>query len=378
PAVIIQPENPAFPGYRDVLVRIEETNTGTLGFGAAVNSDSGLVGAISLDQRNFDIANTPESVGEFFSGRAFRGAGQTFSLALQPGNRVSTYSVSLGEPRLFETPYALSGTAYYRTRDFRDYEEERLGGRVRLARSFGTRWTGFVSSRYEEIDISEIDVDSTVDLFEVEGGSSITSMTLGMTRTTVDSRFRPTEGTRLELSAEQVGLLGGDYNFTKLNLDHSLFIKLDEDYLGRPTVLSFDTRIGYIPQSDESPIFERYNLGGRSFRGFRFRGIGPVGVRNDTGNLGKDKVGGDFSFFFGTQLERPIWRDVLGVAVFVDSGTVAEDFSFEDYRVTAGAGLRLYIPAFGQTPLAFDFAFPIRKQDTDDTQIFSFAFDLPF
>jgi len=103
-----------------------------------------------------------------------------------------------------------------------------------------------------------------------------------------------------------------------------------------------------------------------------------VGVRNDTGNLGKDKVGGDFSFFFGTQLERPVWRDLLGVAVFVDSGTVAEDFSFEDYRVTAGAGLRLYIPAFGQTPLAFDFAFPVRKQDTDDTQIFSFAFDLPF
>jgi outer membrane protein insertion porin family len=57
---------------------------------------------------------------------------------------------------------------------------------------------------------------------------------------------------------------------------------------------------------------------------------------------------------------------------------VSNDFSLDEYRVTAGAGLRLYIPAFGQTPLAFDFAIPVMKEDTDDTQIFSFAFDLPF
>jgi outer membrane protein insertion porin family len=378
PAVIVQPEDPRFPGYRDVLVRIEETNTGRIGFGAAVNSDSGLVGAISLDQRNFDIADTPDSLGEFLSGRAFRGAGQQFNLALQPGDRVSTYSVSLAEPRLFETPYSASGSAYFRAREFDEYDEERLGSRLRLGRAFGTRWSGFVSGRIEQIDISEIESFSTQDLFAVEGESSITGLGLGLTRTTIDSRFRPTAGTRLELGVEQIGLLGGDYDFTKLSLEHSIFLKIDEDYLGRPTVLSFDTRIGYIPQSDEAPIFERYNLGGRTFRGFDFRGIGPVGLRNDTGLPGEDQVGGDFSFFFGAQVERPVWRDIIGLAMFVDSGTVSNDFSLDEYRVTAGAGLRLYIPAFGQTPLAFDFAIPVMKEDTDDTQIFSFAFDLPF
>jgi outer membrane protein insertion porin family len=378
PAVIVQPENPAYPGYRDILVRVEETNTGRIGFGAAVNSDSGLVGAITLDQRNFDIADTPDSLGEFLSGRSFRGAGQSFNLALQPGDRVSTYSVSLAEPRLFESPYSASGSAYFRTREFDDYDEERLGGRLRLGRSFGTRWSGFASARLEQIDVSSIEPFSTVDLFAVEGESSISSLGLGMTRSTVDSRFRPTAGTRLELSVEQVGLLGGDYDFTKFSAEHAIFIKIDEDYLGRPTVLSFDTRLGYIPQSDESPIFERFHLGGRTFRGFDFRGIGPVGVRNDTGQLGNDQVGGDFSFFFGAQVERPVWRDIVGVAFFVDSGTVAEEFSFDKYRVTAGVGLRLYVPAFGQTPLAFDFAIPVTKQDSDDTQIFSFAFDLPF
>src|SRR5690606_3344182 len=112
------------------------------------------------------------------------------------------------------------------------------------------------------------------------------------------------------------------------------------------------TRVGYIPQSDEAPLFERFHLGGRAFRGFDFRGIGPVGVRNDTGELGEDQVGGEFSFFLGAQVERPVWRDVVGVAFFVDSGTVSNDFSLDEYRVSVGTGLRLYIPAFGQTPLA--------------------------
>ena len=102
--VTIQPEDPAAPGYRDVLVEVEETNTGSLGFGAAVSSDAGLIGAVTLTQNNFDIADTPDSFDEFISGRAFRGAGQTFNIAIQPGTDESNYSISLTEPSLFETP----------------------------------------------------------------------------------------------------------------------------------------------------------------------------------------------------------------------------------------------------------------------------------
>ena len=60
-----------------------------------------------------------------------------------------------------------------------------------------------------------------------------------------------------------------------------------------------------------------------------------------------------------------------------------EDFVLEceglkDYRVSVGVGLRLYLAALGPAPLAFDFGFPIVKQETDQTQIFSFSAELPF
>lgn len=378
PRVSVQDESAADPGYRDILIEVEETNTGTFAFGASINSDSGLVGAISLNQRNFDIGDVPDTLGELLRGRAFRGGGQTFNLGIQPGNEVSTYSIGLSEPSLFDKPYALSGSAFLRQREFDQYDEDRIGGRVGLGRRFGTRWNGTVRLRGESIDIDSIDADAPVDLFEVEGRSSLSSVGVGFNRTTVDNRFRPTRGTRTEFEVEQVGAIGGDYDFTKLRAEHSVFLTIDRDFLDRPTVLQIKTQISYIPQEDDAPIFERLYLGGRSFRGFEFRGIGPVGIQNDTGELGDDQVGGDFLFFFGVEIEKPIYDNILGGVIFVDSGTIEDELGFENYRVAIGTGLRIYLAAFGQAPLALDFAFPIVDEPTDETQVFSFSVDLPF
>jgi len=40
--------------------------------------------------------------------------------------------------------------------------------------------------------------------------------------------------------------------------------------------------------------------------------------------------------------------------------------------VAPGFGLRINVPALGPAPLAFDFAFPVAKADTDDTRVFTF------
>ena len=375
--VTIQPEDPAAPGYRDVLVEVEETNTGSLGFGAAVSSDAGLIGAITLTQSNFDLYDTPDSFDEFISGRAFRGAGQTFNISVQPGTEESNYSIGLTEPSLFETAYSLSTAAFYRTREFDDYDEERYGSRVRFGRRFGQRWSGSLNVRAENIDVSDINKKAPVDIFEVEGTSFLTGLGFTLTRSTFDNRLLPTKGMAIEFGVEQVGALGGDYNFTKLSASHQVFFSISEDYLDRKTVLSFETRVAYIPQEDEAPIFERYFLGGRSFRGFSFRGIGPIGLRQD-GTSSGDHVGGEWSFFFGTEVRKPIYKDLLSVVAFVDSGTLLNDPGFEEYRVSVGTGIRLSIPQLGPAPLAFDFAFPLIKQDGDDTQLFSFSIDIPF
>jgi outer membrane protein insertion porin family len=377
--VTVQPEDPDTPGYRDVLVEVKETNTAALSFGAGISSDGGVTGLINLNQRNFDLLDTPDSLGEFFSGRAFRGGGQVFDICVAPGTEVQTYSISLSDPYLFETDYSGSASAYFRQREFDQFDEDRLGARASVGRRFGERWSGNVATRVESINIRDIESDSPVDVFDVKGDNFITGLGFNLTRTTIDSRFRPTTGTRTELGVERVGLFGGDYDFTKLSGEHQVFIPIAEDFFNRRSVLSFKLASSYIPEGeDETPLFERYYLGGRSFRGFGYRTISPKGIRNDTGLLGDDPVGGTWSFFAGAEYEQPLFTDFIAVVFFVDSGTVTNDVGFDDYRVSAGLGLRLYVEALSPAPFAFDFGFPLIKQFGDEERVFSFSIDLPF
>ncbi len=362
--------------YRDVLIEVEETNTGEFNFGGAVSSDSGLVGRISLVQRNFDIRDTPDSSGEFFSGRAFRGGGQTFQLELLPGDRVETYSVSLTEPYLLESDYSGTAQLIYRNRDFDEFDEERYGLRLGLGRRFGTRWTGNLRFRAESVALADIQPDRPTDIFAVADKNTLLGFSASLERSTIDSIFRPTRGSRTRFQVEQVV---GDFTFTNFDARHTVFVPLREDYLGRPTILSLTGEIGYIPQgNEETPTYERFYLGGQSFRGFEFRTISPKGIRNDNGMPSDDPVGGSWLFFLGAEVSQPIFEEVLSIVFFVDSGTVTEDPGLDDYRVSIGTGLRLYVPQLSPAPLAFDFGIPVIKQDGDERRLFTFSVDLPF
>lgn len=104
----------------------------------------------------------------------------------------------------------------------------------------------------------------------------------------------------------------------------------------------------------------------------------PKGIRNDTGELGDDAVGGTWQFFFGTEIQQPVWEDMISVVGFLDTGTVTNDPGFDDYRVSVGLGLRIYVPQLSPVPLAFDFGFPIVDQPGDRDRLFTFSLDVPF
>ncbi len=362
--------------YRDVLIEVEETNTGEFNFGGAVSSDAGLIGRIALVQRNFDIRDTPDSAGEFFAGRAFRGGGQTFQLEILPGDRVETYSIGLTEPYLFESNYSGGAQVFFRNRDFDEFDEERLGTRFTLGRRFGTRWTGGLTLRLESVELSDLQPDRPTDVFAVADQNNLYGLQAALERTTIDSVFAPTRGSRTRFTIEQVV---GDFEFTKFDARHTVFIPLREDYLGRATVLSLSGQVGWVPQgNDEIPTYERFYLGGQTFRGFEFRTVSPKGIRNDNGQPSDDPVGGSWLLFSSIEVKQPVYEDILSVVFFLDAGTVTDDIEFDQWRVSIGTGVRLYIPQLSPAPLAFDFGFPIVKEDDDESRLFTFTVDLPF
>ncbi len=364
---------------RDVLIQVQETNTGSILFGAGVSSDLGVLGAVNLTQRNFDIADYPEDFEEFITGRAFRGAGQFFSLNLSPGTENSRYSLNFREPYLLETEYFLDTSVFFFTSEREDFDETRWGGSFGLGQRFGDVWRGSIRTRFNRVTIDQIEADAPVDVFDVEGDSDVTGLGFVLERSTTDSFIFPTEGNRWEFGVERVGALGGDFDFTRLRTEFRQFWTVDEDFFGRRTVLSWRVEIGYILESDEAPIFERFFAGGhRSFRGFDFRGVGPRGIRADTRERGDDPVGADWLLLTGLEYNFPLWEEVIRGVVFTDMGTVTEDLGFDDWRVSVGAGFRIKLPFLGQAPFALDFAIPVLRQDDDDERLISFDLALPF
>jgi outer membrane protein assembly factor BamA len=100
-------------------------------------------------------------------------------------------------------------------------------------------------------------------------------------------------------------------------------------------------------------------------RGFAFRGVGP--------NVDGFMVGGDFQWLNSAEYQIPVLaNDQLYFVAFLDSGTVESNVQITNYRVAAGAGMRIVVPMLGPVPIALDFGYPIVQAAGDQKQVFSF------
>lgn len=364
------------PVYRDALVEVEEAErTGQILFGFGVTSNSGLIGNIVIENNNFDIADWPRSLEELFRGQAFRGAGQSLRLQLEPGTEFNRFRIDFTEPYLLDQPISLGTSLYLFERGRDEYDERRLGIHVRFGRRFESglleNWSAELALRLEWVKIDSIGLFAARDIRDAEGQNFITSATLSLAYDTTDSRLVPTRGYRFATAYEQAGALGGDFTFGKLSASYTWYRTLRIDEFDRKHVLALRARTGFI--FGDAPVFERFYAGGiGSMRGFEFRGISPrAGIR-------EDRVGGDFLLLTGAEYSFPLVGDTLRGVVFLDMGTVESSVKIDNWRVALGAGLRLTLDFFGPIPLEFDFAVPLVKDDDDDTQVFSFFLGTTF
>ncbi len=351
------------PGpFKDILVKVEETRTGSLMLGAGINSDNGFVGSIVLNERNFDIFRLPTSFADFMDGKAFRGAGQELRIEAVPGTVIQRYSISVREPFLFDQPYSLLTSAYYRDRIFDEYTEGRTGMRVNLGHQFTKEWGASVGLRLENVQVSNIAFGAPADYTNAYGPNLIVAPGITVAYDTRDSFLRPTEGGKVEFSYEQVF---GNNTFPIFNVEASRYFTTWQrpDGSGKHVLMA---RSQFSWAGNNTPVYERFFGGGyMSIRGFEFRGVSPV-------NNGF-AVGGNFQFMNSLEYQIPIRaNDNLYLVGFLDSGTVESKIGIHDYRVSAGFGMRITVPMLGPVPIALDFGFPIVKGPSDRTQLFSF------
>lgn len=364
PTPVPPPNDP----FADLVVNLEETQTGRFMVGVAVNSDAGVVGQISLDERNFDWRRIPRSWQDLYDGTAFRGGGQRFRLEAAPGTEVQRYLASWQEPYLLDSPISLNLSGSYYDRQFNDWDEQRIGGRIGL----GYQWvdrdlSGMLTYRGERVNFSHALAAGTVTEYdEVAGDNSLHGFGVRLVNDTRDNPFLATSGYFVSASVEQVL---GSFSYARAELDARTYVLLKEraDHTGRH-VMTFQTRLGFT--GSDTPVYDRFYAGGFStMRGFDFRGASPL---REVGGAFYE-VGGDFMLLNTLEYMFPITADdMINGVVFVDHGTVNESISLDNYRVAPGVGLRVTVPAMGPAPIALDFAWDVSKSRGDDDRVFTF------
>jgi len=357
------------PNRMDARVDIKEGLTGMWNPGVGIGSDSGVIGHLIFQQRNFDITDTPKSFGELIRMKAFRGAGQTLRIALEPGTRVSQYSVAWTEPYFRDRPTSLDVVGSYYERGRESYDEERLKAYLGFEQRLRDKWRRSIGFRAESVDVGNIDMDAPKEIWRVEGSNALAGVRVGAGRDMIDDKFNPSTGYTFDTGYEQVS---GDHNFGILNGAYIRYMTLHEDLLDRKTVLATRLRAGAVAGS--APPFEKFYGGGTGtygIRGFEYRGVSTRGLQTNVATPErKDPIGSDWIFLANTEVVVPMVGESLSWLVFVDSGLIDSG----GYRAAVGTGIQILIPQwFGPVPMRFEIAAPFMKDEEDDTQVFSFS-----
>ena len=337
-------------GVEDLLLNVTEKETGAFYFGAGFSSEEEILGSVSLDLWNFDIANPPK----------FTGAGQRLGLSLQAGTIRENYRLSFTEPYFLGYPLLFGADVYMSKWEFvhhDDYSEERLGGVIRFGKQISEYVTSSLGFRYEDITIGDVGPDVTEEIRKEEGTRTTVSTIWSIERNTLDDIFDPRTGSLHRGSIELAGFSAiGDTDFVKLEQDYSRYFPLSAKW-----VFSIHETTGYVTEygrSDRVPIFERFFVGGSStVRGYDERDIGP---KSD--DIFHDPIGGDVRFVTNLELGYSI-TDILRAYAFTDTGTAwwkIEDLDPSELKYSAGLGIGIKTPI---GPIRVDYGVPINPDE---------------
>src|SRR5262249_6986548 len=151
------------------------------------------------------ILRPPTSVDDLLSGRAYRGGGQEFRIEAMPGTVFQRYTASFREPYLFDTPYSLGLSAYYYTRIFNEYTEQRVGSQLSLGRQLTPQWSVSTGLRLENVGIHNVPDFAPIDFLSVVDRQNVlVGLRAGAKYDNRDSYLRPTHGQVVSFAFEEV------------------------------------------------------------------------------------------------------------------------------------------------------------------------------
>ncbi|QMV02264.1 outer membrane protein assembly factor BamA [Devosia sp. D6-9] len=348
-----------------ININVVEQSTGEYGLTAGYSTNDGLLGEISVTERNF--LGRGQYVRAAIGATAGLGDGQN-------GGR--SFDFSFTEPRFMGLKVSAGVDAYHRvvaeptssTSTYYGYTA--TGGQLR----FGVPITRDLSATIFTGLEHKVFADGNAPTSQVVSDGLVRNKAwLGYTLTynILDDQKAPTSGLIATFTQQYVGW---DVNYVKSEARARYFIPLMED---SGLVGSIRGTAGIINNLDSGEVSatEAFPLGSTLVRGFQGRGVGP---RLDTGEF----LGATMYAGLSAEIEFPIpvipetyglrgavWADAAWIDGTPASGGVLDAGSVDQkFKSSIGASL-IWNSPFG--PLRGDFAYVLNKATSDRTQVFS-------
>jgi outer membrane protein insertion porin family len=348
--------------FVDLLVTVEEQDTGALQVGAGFSSLESFIFQGRLSKNNF------------------LGRGQTFSLQAMISSLRQIYMVSFVEPHFFDTNWTFSFDLYNMLTVFEEFSTDSIGGNLSFGYRFLEDYLVFGTYKLEDktTDLGGRTGFTTVpiDRYKLDGLTS--SLKLSFAWDTRNNRLVPTKGWYNTVSYEWASpYLGSETDYHRVLLNSRWYVPLVWD-----TILRLNGTLGWV--SPSAPLFERFFVGGIfSVRGFQRNSLSPtasVASSIDPGGpLTAFHVGGNKQLIFNVELEIPIVKAmrIMGV-IFFDAGNAFADdrpISFKNLRTSMGFGFRWWSQ---MGPLRFEWGFPLSPHKDEDPMVFEFTIGSAF
>jgi outer membrane protein insertion porin family len=397
-------KTPGVDNKVDVSMKLEEQNRNQLSFGAGVSQYDGVFGQLSFSTANF------------------MGRGETFTISMQSGARVSDYQIAFTEPFLFDRP--ITGSVDLHRRDIEylyQFTQGSTGGNLTMGfpmANFSRMYFNYSYDRVYVRDLNQaffgfdcfttvegcntIDFDQLTEeqrryiefspylrdalLIGQGGRRTISKFTPTFSLNSIDNPITPTSGRRYTASLGLAGM-GGNTRYINPTIEGTWFLRhTSKTSLGLRGQLEYIRPFG---TTSPLPIFERLVLGGGySVRGYDLRSIGPQDPAS------RIVIGGNKSLLFNAEYLIAVGGPVR-LILFYDAGQVQDNgksFTFKGrtsvddvytpgFITSTGAEIRFFMPVLN-VPFRLIFASnPQRKGVLNystglEEKAFRFRFDV--
>lgn len=344
-------------------VQLVEKSTGELSFGAGYSTTEGIVGDISIAERNL------------------LGRGQYLKLKFSGSLQRAQVDLSFTEPRFLDRNLSAGFDLFHKDvnqTSNNNFRSRKTGGSLRLGAPIASNLWGTARYTFSRDETYDVDSNAALAIKDAEGIFYTSALGLSLIYDTRNHPRSPNRGLYGSVSTDFAGL-GGDAQYVRVQVEGRAYYPITDSITLVGRVLG-----GHIEGWGGSDVrlLDLFYRGGETIRGFDRGGIGPKSV------TGRDSLGGK-TYYAATAEVRfpfPFIPETLGMsgAVFADAGSLfganetAKKFGVIDdnvIRSSVGVSLIWNSPV---GPLRADYAFILSKAATDDEQVFRFGAATPF